>query len=290
MEEKRMKKKLVMIAMVGVMAVAAVFAQGGKEASATGTVSTSTKNYTFGGSSTVAPIISSAIPVFEASNPGVKVSYETLGSSVGIKQLQEGTLSLAGSSRELKDSEVADGLVPTTIALDGLSVAVNGSVPISNLSMDQLASIFAGEITNWKDVGGRDAKIELIVRDETSGTYGSFKEIVLDSHKKEPSLNAIVARENGELAAKIASTPNSIGYIGMAFNHIITEAGGKVLTIDGVEPTAETVKAGTYPISRELYMVTIGQLKPGVEKDFVDFLLSPKGQAIVLESEFIPLN
>ena len=284
-----MKKKMIMIAMVCVLSIAAVFAQGSSE-SKTASASVVTKNYTFGGSSTVAPIINSAIPVFEAGTSGVKISYETLGSSVGIKQLQEGTLSLAGSSRELKSSETEAGLVTTTIALDGLSVAVNSSVSISNLSMAQLASIFAGEITNWKDVGGKDAKIELIVRDETSGTYGSFKEIVLDSQKKAASVNAIVARENGELAAKIASTPNSIGYIGMAFNHIITEAGGKILTIDGVAPASETVKSGKYPISRELYVVSKGTLQPSVEKDFVDFLLSAKGQAIVLESAFIPLN
>lgn len=282
-----MKKKLIMIAMVSALSIATVFAQGTSE---TATASTSTKNYTFGGSSTVAPIINGAIPVFEAGNPGSKISYETLGSSVGIKQLQEGTLSLAGSSRELKASEVEAGLIPTTIALDGLSVAVNSSVSISNLTMEQLAAIFAGEIANWKDVGGKDAKIELIVRDETSGTYGSFKEIVLDSQKKTPSVNAIVARENGELAAKIASTPNSIGYIGMAFNHIITEAGGKVLTVDGVSPASETVKSGEYPISRALYVVSKGALQPGVEKDFVDFLLSARGQTIVLENEFIPLD
>lgn len=282
-----MKKKLIMIAMVSALSIATVFAQGTSEAA---TASTSMKNYTFGGSSTIAPIINGAIPVFEAGNPGAKISYETLGSSVGIKQLQEGTLSLAGSSRELKASEIEAGLIPTTIALDGLSVAVNSSVSISNLTMEQLAAIFAGEIINWKDVGGKDAKIELIVRDETSGTYGSFKEIVLDSRKKAPSVNAIVARENGELAAKIASTPNSIGYIGMAFNHIITEAGGKVLTVDGVSPASETVKNGEYPISRALYVVSKGTLQPGVEKDFVDFLLSSRGQAIVLENEFIPLD
>ncbi|MFA6840188.1 MAG: phosphate ABC transporter substrate-binding protein [Sphaerochaetaceae bacterium] len=281
-----MKKTLMMIALVGALSAAAVFAQGSGESGASG----STKNYTFGGSSTVAPIVNSAIPVFEDANPGVKISYETLGSSVGIKQLQEGTLSLAGSSRELKPAEVDAGLVPTTIALDGLSVAVNSSVSISNLTMDQLAAIFAGEITNWKEVGGKDAKIELIVRDETSGTYGTFKEIVLDSRKKSPSVNAIVARENGELAAKIASTPNSIGYIGMAFNHIITEAGGKVLTVDGVAPSSDAVKSGEYPISRALYVVSKGPLQGGVEKDFVDFLLSAKGQAIVLDSEFIPLD
>jgi len=282
MEDFRMKRKIVMILVS--LAMASVFAGGASEKNV------AVKNYTFGGSSTVAPIIASAIPAFEQGNPSSKISYETLGSSVGIKQLQAGTLSLAGSSRELKDAEIAGGLVPTTIALDGLSVAVNKEVGISNLSLEQLSSIFSGEITNWKDVGGKDAKIELIIRDETSGTYSSFKEIVLDKFKKKQSPVAIVAKENGELAAKIASTPNSIGYVGMAFNHIITASGGKILSIDGVNPSADNVKAGTYPISRSLYMVTIGTLKSGVEKDFVDFLLSAKGQAIVEETGFIALK
>ncbi len=155
--------------------------------------------------------------------------------------------------------------------------------------MEQLAGIFSGEIVNWKEVGGRDAKIEVIVRDETSGTYASFKEIVLDPLKKSYKAEAIVARENGELATKIASTPNAIGYIGMAFNHIVKEAGGHVLTIGGVEPSNENVIANRYPISRSLYVVSKGDLQPSVELDFVNFLLSPKGQAIVADNEFIPL-
>ncbi len=278
-------KKLFLILLV-TMTSFALFAQGQGE-----TTEKQVKNYTFGGSSTVAPIAKSAIPEFEKENPSVKLGYETLGSSTGIKQLIAGTLSLAGSSRELKSSEVDQNCVPTTIALDGLSVGVNSSVNVSNLSIAQLAAIFSGEITNWSEVGGKDMKIELIERDETSGTYGSFNEIVLDSQGKEPTKNAIIAKENGEVATKIASTPGSIGYIGMAFNSIITNAGGKILSIDGVDPTPTNVLNKSYPISRALYVVTIGEPKDGtVEKDFIDFLLSRKGQSIVEECEFIPLN
>jgi phosphate transport system substrate-binding protein len=278
-------KKLFLILLV-TMTSFALFAQGQGE-----TTEKQVKNYTFGGSSTVAPIAKSAIPEFEKENPSVKLGYETLGSSTGIKQLIAGTLSLAGSSRELKSSEVDQNCVPTTIALDGLSVGVNSSVNVSNLSIAQLAAIFSGEITNWSEVGGKDMKIELIERDETSGTYGSFNEIVLESQGKEPTKNAIIAKENGEVATKIASTPGSIGYIGMAFNSIITNAGGKILSIDGVDPTPANVLNKSYPISRALYVVTIGEPKDGtVEKDFIDFLLSRKGQSIVEECEFIPLN
>ena len=246
------------------------------------------EHYTFGGSSTVAPIMNDAIPEFEK-NSNVKISYETLGSSVGLKQLVGGTISLAGSSRELKDSEISLGLKPVVIALDGLSVAVNKDVNVSNISLKDLASVFAGEITNWKELGGKDEKIELIVRDETSGTYGSFKEIVLDKQGKEPTDNAIVSRENGEVAIKIASTPGSIGYIGMAFNHIVENEGGKILSINGIMPTKEAVKINKYPISRPLYVVTKGEAS-GVEKNFINYLLSQDGQKVVEKNGFISIN
>jgi len=247
------------------------------------------QTYTFGGSTTVAPIANAALSAFLKDRPHLKITYETLGSSTGIKQLLEGTLTLAGSSRELKASEKAANLIPIAIALDGLSVAVNRNVPIANLSMAELSGIFSGGIVNWREVGGPDAKIEVIVRDETSGTYASFKEIVLDPYKKAYKAEAIVARENGELATKIASTPNAIGYIGMAFNHIVQEAGGHILTIDEVVPTNENVINKSYPISRSLYLVSNGVLQPSLELDFVNYLLSPRGQAIVADNEFIPL-
>ena len=276
-------KKSILILIALTIAISPILATGSKETKAV-------EEYTFGGSSTVAPVAEAAIEVYQKDNPTVKLSYETLGSSVGIKQLMEGTLSLAGSSRELKSAEVEAGLIPHTIALDALSVAINSSVGIANLTMQQLSAIFAGEITNWKEVGGNDAKIVLVVRDESSGTYGSFKEIVLDSQKKSPSKNAIVARENGELAAKIASTADSIGYIGMAFNHLVTEKGGTILSIDGVNPSETNVKDGSYPIRRELYVVTKGDFVAGsIQKSFFDFLVSKKGQAIISEAGFVSL-
>lgn len=282
-----MKKIIAILALIAIVAFA-VSAQGKVEESVEKTVI-----LTYGGSSTVAPIANAAIPGFEERNPGVKLTYETTGSSVGIKNLSAGVFSLAGSSRELKDSEVEAGCVKTPIALDGITVAVNGDVNISNLSMEQLAKIFTGEITNWNQVGGNDLPIELIVRDETSGTYGSFTEIVLESvlgKGTEQSKKAIVARENGEVATKISSTPGAIGYIGMGFASIVTEHGGSELSIDGVMPTIDNVLDGAYPISRSLYVVTLGQPKDGsMEKAFIDYLLSEDGQDIVAEKQFIPI-
>lgn len=285
-----MNKKLIMLTIALAAFSATVFAGGQTEQ----TKKVEMTNYTFGGSSTVAPIANAAIPGFESQNEGVKVTYETTGSSVGIKNLIAGTFSLAGASRGLKSSEVESGCVTTTIALDGLTVAVNESVNISNLTMEQLANIFAGNITNWKEVGGDDLPIELVVRDETSGTYGTFTEIVIQDHlgkEVSQSKKAIVAKENGEVATKIASTPGAIGYIGMGFDSIVTSAGGKLLSIDEIEPSIKNVMNGSYPISRELYIVTLGEPKQGtVEKAFIDYLLSDDGQSIVEEKQFIPIN
>lgn len=284
-----MKKVLLALALMS-LATTAVFANGNSEKQATQEIT----KYTFGGSSTVAPIANAAIVGFEEANPGVDVTYETTGSSVGIKNIINGTFSLAGSSRELKESEVEDGVIKTQIALDGLTVAVNKNVSISNLSMEQLANIFSGNITNWKEVGGEDMPIELIVRDETSGTYGSFTEIVIqDTLGKTASQakKAIVAKENGEVATKIASTPGAIGYIGMGFASIVTNKGGKEVSIDGVLPTIDNVIDKAYPISRSLYIVTVGTPEEGsIEQAFLSYLLSDAGQDIVAEKQFIPLS
>lgn len=281
-------KRMMKLAVLMMLAAGVVFANGTKEEAAPA-AQAQTVRCTFGGSSTVAPIVNDAIPLFEKENPQYDVTYETLGSSVGLKGLLDGTLTLAGSSRELKQSELDAGLVPVVIALDGLSVVVNGDVTITNLDMQTLASIFAGEVTNWKDVGGKDEPIVLVVRDETSGTYGTFNEMVLKAAKKELTKNAVVAKENGELAAKVAATPGSIGYCGMAFGKTVEEAGGRVLSLNGIDPTVATVKDGTYPLGRNLYLATKGEAK-GAEKEFIDFILGSKGQAAVEESGFIPVK
>jgi phosphate transport system substrate-binding protein len=289
-EIKEMKKLLSLLTVLCI-ASTLIFASGSSE---TSTAKVNRTNYTFGGSSTVAPIVNAAIPGFENQNTEVKITYETTGSSVGIKNLISRTFSLAGASRELKNSEIEKGAVKTAIALDGLTVAVNKSVSISNLSMLQLANIFAGNITNWSEVGGSDSPIELIVRDETSGTFGSFTEIVIEGQLGKgfsQAKKAIVAKENGEVGTKIASTPGAIGYIGMGFASIVTDKGGKELSIDNELPSIDNVLDEVYPISRALYIVTMGTPKDGtVEKAFIDYILSDEGQNIVVEKQFIPLN
>jgi phosphate transport system substrate-binding protein len=249
-------------------------------------------NYTFGGSTTVAPIAYAAIEQFQKDNPGVKISYEATGSGAGLTALAAGQVSLAGSSADLSADQLK-ALVPTVIALDGLTPVINKTVKLSNISKANLAAVFAGKITNWKDLGGQDMKIIVVNRDESSGTYKSFWEIVCQGYYGKGiayTKDALVAKENGEVAAKVASTPGSVGYVGMAFAEEVIKKGGRSLMVDGVKDTIPNVIAKKWPISRQLYLVTKGEPVDGsVEKAFIDFILSAKGQAIVKSTDFIPL-
>jgi phosphate transport system substrate-binding protein len=178
--------------------------------------------------------------------------------------------------------------------MDGITVVVNQDITVANISKANLAKVFHGDIANWKDLGGPDLKIVVVNRDEASGTFSSFYDIFLKSSYAEISTaytkKALVTKENGEVAAKVASTPGAIGYVGMGFAEEVLKAGGRELMIDGVAPTVANVIAKKYPGSRYLYLVTKGKPVAGsVEKAFIDFLLSPKGQAIVKSADFIPL-
>lgn len=272
--------KKISLALIALVAVTGAFAQ------LNGT-------YTFGGSTTVAPIAYPAIEQFQKDNPGVKISYEAVGSGAGLKGLLAGQFSLAGSSAEFTADQL-QGAVPTEIALDGLSVIINRKdTGIKNISMADLARIYHGDITNWKQAGGVDKPIVVVNRDESSGTYAAFWELVCQKPFGKAiayTKNTIVTKENGEVAVKVLSTPGAIGYVGMAFAQEVVKAGGLELSIDKVLPTTANVIAKKYPISRYLYVITKSAPAAGsVEKAFIDFILSPKGQAIVKSADYIPL-
>jgi phosphate transport system substrate-binding protein len=253
------------------------------------------KSYNFGGSTTVLPIMESAIEEFSQSHPDITLSYEGQGSSVGVNGVIEGTYSLGGSSREIKDSEIAKGVKKTAIALDGIAVVVNDKVLLDNLSLEQVAHIFAGEITNWSEIGGPDAGIVVVNRDEASGTRATFTELVLDKvygKKKGKYLaQAIITESNGDMVTKVGSTPYAIGYCGFGYSAKVRNAGGKAVSVNGIKPEVKNVVNGSFPVSRKLYAVHKGDLKEGtIEKEFLDFLLSDEGQAIVKDEKFIPLQ
>jgi phosphate transport system substrate-binding protein len=252
------------------------------------------RNYNFGGSTTVLPIMEAAIDAYKQKHPEFTISYEGLGSSVGISNVIEGTYTLGGSSRTLKPEEEAKGVVATPISLDGVAVIVNSNIVIDNLPLDKIADIFSGNVTNWKEVGGPDAEIVLINRDEASGTRETFLVTCIEKALGKDATfsdKADIVSSNGDMTQKVGSTPNSMGYCGFGFIDRARNAGAKDILVNGIEPIEENVKNGTYPLSRQLFVVHKGALKDGsVEKDFVDFLLSPEGQDIVKAEKFIPLK
>jgi phosphate transport system substrate-binding protein len=200
---------------------------------------------------------------------------------------------IATASREMKADEIksaeAKGINPVehTIAYDGITAVVNPANPVSNLTFDQLRSIYNGNISNWKEVGGEDKKIAAISRDSSSGTYEYFKEAVLKGDEYRP--DALTQAATGGIVGEVSQNPNAIGYVGVAY----LDDSVKALNLDkgngSVSPTLENIMSGTYPLSRPLYFYTNGE-PSGLTKEFIDFVLSEKGQNIVSEIGYIPLK
>ncbi|ORC31829.1 hypothetical protein B4O97_16710 [Marispirochaeta aestuarii] len=276
-----MKKTLILVSLL--LAAGLVFAGGQQAAGSSDGLS---GNYAFGGSTTLEGFLRPAIDEFTEMHPGVTISYDAPGSSAGVKGALDGTYDLGAASRKIKDSEKADGAVPVVVALDGVAVVVNKeSVTISNLGMDQIRKIFSGEISNWSVLGGPNAEIVVVNRDEASGTRAAFGDITLGDAKFTDK--AIITTGNGDMVAKVGSTPYAIGYCGFAY--IDREPGTKAVTVDGVEPSMENVLSEKFPIQRPLNMVHTGDLDD-VEQAFLDYLLSEDGQAIIEEEGFISVR
>jgi len=179
-----------------------------------------------------------------------------------------------------------DQLVPHKIALDGIAVIASKQIydaGVTNISIAQLKGIYDHTITNWETLGGPDETIFVVGRDTSSGTYASFNDM-LKLNETTQILDKS-ASENAQVKAAVAGANNGIGYVGLGFVDATTPA----LRLNGILPSIETVKDNSYPLSRSLYMYTKGEAT-GAEKMFIDFVLSPEGQAIVEQEEFVPLQ
>ncbi|MFH2069274.1 MAG: phosphate ABC transporter substrate-binding protein [Candidatus Omnitrophota bacterium] len=244
---------------------------------------------TLQGSTTVLPIAQRAAENFMKKYPTVNVTVRGGGSGTGINALLAGTTDIAQSSRAMKRAEkeklasTGGSAVEYKVAIDGLMLVVNPSNPVTGLTLQQAKDIFTGAITNWSEVGGKDEKIVLVSRDTSSGTYEAFKELVLKGSN--PASNALLQASNQAVATAVGQTPTAIGYIGLGYASDKTKA----LTVNGVQPTVETVKKGKYLVRRYLYMYTNGPAK-GLAGSFINFVLSAEGQKIVAEEGFVPLN
>lgn len=245
------------------------------------------KSLTVAGSTTVQPIAASAAEEFMKKNSDVIVSVQGGGSGTGIKMVAEGSADIGDSSRELTDTEKTEhpDLKPYAIAADGIAVVVHPSNSLDDLTKQQVRDIFAGKIKNFKEVGGPDKEIMVIIREEGSGTRSTFEELVMKKGKVANAADALQKPSNGAVKAAVAGNENAIGYIGLGY----VDETVKALKIDGVAPSIATIKRGDYPISRKLYMITKGEAT-GLKKEFIDFVLSDEGQQIVEEAGFIKVT
>lgn len=238
------------------------------------------------GSTTVQPLAELLAEAFMAENAGVEITVTGGGSSVGVKSAVDDSADLGMASREVKDSELAEtpALVSTAIASDGVAVVVHPDNPVAELTLEQVAKIFSGEITNWSEVGGNDEMISVVIREESSGTRACFDEKVL-SEEVLPTTTAIVQPSNGALVTTISTTPNAIGYISFGYMDEST----KGIVVDGIAPTIENVVSGVYAISRNLNLISNGEASD-LAQAFMDFALSAEGQVIAEEEGFISVT
>jgi len=240
------------------------------------------------GSTTLLPIAEQSGEQYHQLHPEVAVLVSGLGSSAGIEAVTAGTADIGTSSRDLKPEEGSLGLVDTPVAYDGIAVIVSPDNSVSNLSMAQLQGIFAGRIRNWSEVGGVDRRIDLVNRDEASGTREAFKKIVMKDVAFDPS--AAVLPGTGQVRDVVARAGGAIGYISLGFvEPRFTNVKVKALSIDGVAPSEKSVADRTYPIGRTLHFFTKGQPE-GSAKRYIDFVLSDTVQkGVVVDAGFIPI-
>lgn len=242
------------------------------------------------GSTTLLPIAEQAAEAFHEAHPDTWVLVSGLGSSAGIEAVLSGTSDIGSSSRDLKPEEEGRGLVDIPVAYDGIAVIVNPANPVSELSTAQLRDIYSGIITNWSQVGGADRKIDLVNRDEASGTREAFKKIVMTDDAKF-DMSAVVLPGTGQVRDVVARSEGAIGYISVGFvDPRFSKTRVKALTIDGVVPSEQTVATQEYPIARTLHFFTNGE-PDGLAKRYIDYVLSDEVQdGVVVDAGFVPVS
>jgi phosphate transport system substrate-binding protein len=240
------------------------------------------------GSTTVLPIAQKAAEKYMDLHAYVNIQISGGGSSVGVKSAGEGTADIGMASRELQDAEKGEypDLKPIIIARDGIALIVHPSNSVSRLTVEEIKGIYDGTYTNWSELGGDDMKIVVVGRDSASGTREFFWEHVM---KKEDFVAGMLEKNsNGAVKQTVSQTPGAIGYVGLGYIDSTVKALNIKVGDKEVEPTIDNVKNGSYPISRSLYLVVNGEPQ-GLAKDFIDFILSDEGQAIVEEEGFVPV-
>ena len=236
------------------------------------------------GSTSMQKVIGALGEAFTEANPDVNFTYNPTGSGSGITAVSEGRCDIGLSSRNLKDEEAAKGLKATVLALDGIAVIVNPENPIGELSLEQIAKVYTGEITNWSELGGNDAEIVVIGREAGSSTRDSFESIT-------KTADACVYRQEltstGDVITTVAQNPDAIGYASLASIGDTVKA----LVVEGVAPSEETVKDGSYLVQRPFVLVTReGEELSEAAQAFFDYITSADAASIIADAGAVAVN
>ena len=234
------------------------------------------------GSTSVQPVAEALAEKFQETHPNVKINVQGGGSSLGISSVSQGITQIGTSSRDLTPQE-KQGLTEYEIGKEGIVIAVNNNNNVSALRSDQVRDIFNGAITNWKQVGGSDTSIHVVTREEGSGTRSSFENLIMNKTKIRP--DAVVQSSTESVKQVVKQDPGAIGFVSLA--HMSNDV--TALKVDGVSPSMQTVANGSYQLQSAFLFVVKGEPK-GVVKEFIDFTLSPEGQAIVKGQNIVPVN
>ena len=231
---------------------------------------------TMAGSTSMEKLANALAESFMAKNPGVTVNAEFTGSSAGVESVTAGSVDIGNSSRALKDSEKEAGVVENIVAIDGIAVVVDTANTVSGLTKQQLTDIYTGAVKNWSEVGGEDSVIIVVGREAGSGTRGAFEEIL---EVEDACVYANELDSTGAVMAKVASTPGAIGYVSL---DVIDESVTAV-ALDGVEPTVENIKSGSYFLSRPFVMATKGEIEQQSEavQAWFDYIASEEGKEVI---------
>ena len=252
-------------------------ADNGGAAAVSGTVSTD-------GSTSMEKVIGALSESYMAANKDVTVNYNPTGSGAGITAVQEGTCDIGLSSRALKDEEKAAGLQETVLAYDGIAIIVHPDNPVSDLTLEQIAQLYTGEITNWKDVGGNDAQVVLIGREAASGTRDGFESI---TGTKDKCQYRQELTSTGDVITTVSQNPDAIGYASLAS----IKDSVKALNVDGVTPSEASVKDGSYKVQRPFVLVTVeGKALSSAAQSFFDYASSADAADIIAKAGAVAAN
>lgn len=231
---------------------------------------------TMSGSTSMEKLANAVAEVFMEKYPNVTVTAEFTGSSAGIESVLAGSVNIGNSSRNLKDEEIANGAVENIVAIDGIAVVVDPANTVADLTAEQLTAIYTGETKNWSEIGGADQAIVVVGREAGSGTRSAFEELL---KVEDACAYANELDSTGAVMAKVASTPGAIGYVSLD----VVDDSVTAVNLDGVAPTEENIKAGSYMLSRPFVMATKGEIseQPAQVQALFSFLASEEGMELV---------